>query len=762
LVTVFACAACAAPIVASSPVIIEETTRLVSPEAQFPFTGPLAIHGNTMAVASNTQVIGGDYLVAVFIYERPTATAPWLFARKLTEFAVPYGYDGSMIQLDVTSNAIAIVAVGYSSVFEREGSQWIERKLASPANADFPSDVAISGATVVAGGKDTRINGYVYEKSADGTWPLTSVLRADTNPYGDNDYFGENVDIDGSYAAVVSPDSIFAEPLIGHLYVFRKNGAGQWAQAAALNDPSTPSSPYSGAHVSVLSLAPNIGVAAVHKVGEEGVSIFTETTPSNWSTVRSVRQLDALMSEARGPFGGNQVYSRLELTRLSNGPALAFSAPSDEDRGSESGSVSIFKPRTTLGAWGHSVKFLASDARPGLKLGSSTAFFGDTVAAIGSGGLYIFKVPSEIGPPAKIQDDFQNGNAAGWLESSGDWSITSSLGSRVYRQNSNAGEYVTTRSGIDWRNVAIEADVRPLGFSGNDRWVSLMSRYADDQNYYYVALRNTNVLRLAKRVGNTFTTLASTTLPVTVNRTYRVRLETVGTWVRAYVNGELKLEARDTTHQRGGVGLKTSFAQAQFDNVLVSQSPQTALLRRDFTPTGFDDDTFHREPAANWSSVSAGSNNWAFRQSSPYQASRAIAGVEYASDEPQLADHIVEARVRAQQFGSADALFGVMARFRDNSNYVSAVLTRNGEVRLRQNSNGNIRILDSTPVPIALNTWYRIRLEAVGDRLRVYVNNLLHLEARDTSTDSSNTRGRYGLLAVGTVTDFDDVRVREP
>ena len=169
------------------------------------------------------------------------------------------------------------------------------------------------------------------------------------------------------------------------------------------------------------------------------------------------------------------------------------------------------------------------------------------------------------------------------LKSSGNWTVATSRGSRVYRQASSSGEHVTTRSGINWRNVAIEADIRPTAFNGNDRWVSLMTRYVDDQNYYYVALRNTNVLRLAKRVGNTFTTLGSISLPVSVNRAYHVRLEAVGTWIRAYVDGELKLQARDTTHARGGVGMKTAYAAADFDNVLVSPSPLTTLLATDFT-----------------------------------------------------------------------------------------------------------------------------------------------------------------------------------
>src|SRR5687768_13950539 len=130
LAMILACAGCGMAAVApASPVIIEESQRLVSPDPQFPFNGRVAMHGNTLVVASIIQDNNGDYVVSVFIYERSTASDPWRFARKLTQFGVAYGYDSSMLQLDVTSNAIAIVAVGYASVFEREGSQWIEKQL---------------------------------------------------------------------------------------------------------------------------------------------------------------------------------------------------------------------------------------------------------------------------------------------------------------------------------------------------------------------------------------------------------------------------------------------------------------------------------------------------------------------------------------------------------------------------------------------------------------------------------------------------------
>jgi hypothetical protein len=234
-----------------------------------------------------------------------------------------------------------------------------------------------------------------------------------------------------------------------------------------------------------------------------------------------------------------------------------------------------------------------------------------------------------------------------------------------------------------------------------------------------------------------------------VNRSYRVRLEAVGTWLRVYVDGVLRLEARDATHQRGSVGLRTAFARAEFDNVIVSPDPRTTLLFDDFEDARLFSRIWSTAPAANWSIVDPG--NGVLRQAVASGTARAISGVEYDSAEPEQADQIVQARVRPTAFNTAaDPRAGVIARFRDDANYISAT------------TNGAVQILDEAPLTVSTGSSHLMRLEAVGDRLRVYVNNVFMLEARDASIDPSNTRGRFGLLTAGAAAEFDDVRAAQP
>jgi hypothetical protein len=71
------------------------------------------------------------------------------------------------------------------------------------------------------------------------------------------------------------------------------------------------------------------------------------------------------------------------------------------------------------------------------------------------------------------------------------------------------------------------------------------------------------------------------------------------------------------------------------------------------------------------------------RQSVASGSARAISGVEYETADPEMADHVVEVRVRAINFGSAtDPRFGLLARFRDTANFTFVTLHRNGRIVL--------------------------------------------------------------------------------
>jgi pectate lyase len=109
--------------------------------------------------------------------------------------------------------------------------------------------------------------------------------------------------------------------------------------------------------------------------------------------------------------------------------------------------------------------------------------------------------------------------------------------------------------------------------------------------------------------------------------------------------------------------------------------------------------------------------------------------------------------VRPRAFNAAgDPWVGVMARYRDPSSYIYISLRRSNTFTLRKVENGNIIQLGSAVQTVRPNVWYTLRLEAVGTRLRAYVNGALILEA----TDPQPTIGLVGLVGSRAAADYDN------
>ena len=66
--------------------------------------------------------------------------------------------------------------------------------------------------------------------------------------------------------------------------------------------------------------------------------------------------------------------------------------------------------------------------------------------------------------------------------------------------------------------------------------------------------------------GSTITKLGLASFNVTPGAWYRLRLETIGNYVRGYVNGRLVIEATDNAPTAGQAGVVTYRTQADFDD----------------------------------------------------------------------------------------------------------------------------------------------------------------------------------------------------
>lgn len=182
-----------------------------------------------------------------------------------------------------------------------------------------------------------------------------------------------------------------------------------------------------------------------------------------------------------------------------------------------------------------------------------------------------------------IFETFEEGSAAGWVSDGlGSWAVVTQNGNRVFRQSNNT--VVANRAYLEasnWGDQLVEADVMLNSASGNNRFFGVVARYQNANNYYYFVLRTNNTAELKRLVnGVAANVVAPRALPFTVTPgvTYRLSLEVVGSWLRAYVNGELLMEGPDSTFASGRAGLLTFFSDVSFDNVHADPSPNAPVL----------------------------------------------------------------------------------------------------------------------------------------------------------------------------------------
>jgi hypothetical protein len=368
-----------------------------------------------------------------------------------------------------------------------------------------------------------------------------------------------------------------------------------------------------------------------------------------------------------------------------------------------------------------------------------------------SGGLYVFDLNEWGTTPAPRQYDFEVGGTGDWTPIAGSsFAVVNAPSTKVYRQSAttgDAGSYVTS---IDWKNQAIEADIKPTAFNGSDRWVGLALRRTDASNYYYATLRQSNVLDIKRRVNGAFVTLASVPQPVVLNRNYHLRFEAIGTLLRVYLNGALALQVRDTSLTHGNPGVQMYKAQANYDNIVVSQNPHLTLMDQSLTYRYFND-RFVLGPGTWVDDISTGKQ---------VGLQTSTAGDARAVNRIVTDDQIVQARVSPTQFaaGTGSRWFGLLARYVDAGNYYYVTLRSDNTISLRKLVNGAIHVLDSAPLPVSVGGSYLVRLEAVGVQLRVYVNGNFLLEAKD----STHARGKYGPAMYKTAASYQDFLVWEP
>ena len=369
-----------------------------------------------------------------------------------------------------------------------------------------------------------------------------------------------------------------------------------------------------------------------------------------------------------------------------------------------------------------------------------------------SPAAFVYEAPVDLDRPALAQDDFQDGDAIGWSTTPGSLFAVASSGTfRFYRQTAMAGNAAALWQATIGNDQAIQADLIPRAFNGADRWFGLVTRYTDANNYYYVTARSGGGIQLKRMLGGAFTTLGSAALPVAIGTTHRIRLESVENHIRVLVNNRPVITVRDTALSGGQPGLMTYRAQVDFDNVVVNANPAVTAFADNF-----------QEPNYAFQAVAGA---WARARPAPPPGctvkpiSRVALALSFAGQ--MRGDQIVEADLRPTQFSGTDRWVGADGSLSRRQPTITmspcAVAARSIS---RSWSMAASETLVSVPFTVQTNVSYRVRLETIGTRVRVYVNGTLRAEATDaTLTPVASTAG---VATYKAALDLDNVVVTQP
>lgn len=205
-------------------------------------------------------------------------------------------------------------------------------------------------------------------------------------------------------------------------------------------------------------------------------------------------------------------------------------------------------------------------------------------AVLWAGG---WKVPTINGQgtpcPGMFCDDFEVGNASRWSlrrdAVASDYAVVMD-GSHVYRQSDPTSGWRVSQAGAFWGDQVVEARMKVSSFGGSSSafLAALYGRYdlrPEQSCGYSVALRGDGKLVLRKVAGGVESDLgAAVTAGIVAGRWYSLRLEIVGTSLRAYLNGVLMTTQTDSSCVSGGVAVGSQGAVFEVDDVLVSPPSQ--------------------------------------------------------------------------------------------------------------------------------------------------------------------------------------------
>ena len=660
-----------------------------------------------------------DWWERIVVFHRSTSGA-WQIVQTLAdEYLIFNSDEHSAARHDLTlQNGIAAFSTNSGlHIFELVSGTWVSRSIVGAPQSP-PVDLDFDGVTLLASEDSCSTAATAYTRQLDGRWAARGELIGEAEC---QEFFHRDVAVSGS-RALVFEDGPYTSTPNDHVRVFERSG-GAWQPGPTLPLPPTPPPPtFDVLYGPALALRGDVAMVAGN-----GTHLYRRG-PSGFAYVGKIPLLTWALDR---PFAQDlEIGAQLALQTYP-GPSTA----SD---------IAVLQPNSS-GGYDHVATLGEAYEQSSLHISSRRVV---AVNAYGVGGVRVYNLPQSFTPTTATFHDFETGTQ-GWTALAGQFAVATRGATRVYRQSSLTGDAVAVNS-ADLKTTLITADVRPTAFDGTGRWAGLMARYIDENNFYYLTLRNNNTISIRKKVNGVITDLR-TIFPfpgVELGKTYRVSFEVVGNRLTYYLNGERVVDTYDADNSltHGRAGMRTYRATADFDNVIITPAP---LMELGGGPRIADISMFDVVDGV-WTA------NGIFNlvQSSTSGNARILHG-------QPTDDQVLKVSVRLNDIGtqtSGSHWIGAMVRYTDPSNYYYVSLRTSNELSLRKVVNGVFTELARAPLTVQPGSSYRVRIEAIGTKLVVYVNDSVRLQA----SDASHPQGRYGLVTYRAAASFSGVAAWQP
>jgi len=280
-----------------------------------------------------------------------------------------------------------------------DGAELAKLTASDAAGDKFGWSVAIAGDTIVIGayqdddGGSASGSAYVF-RTSDGGATYVEVAKLTASDAAADDKFGWSVAIDGDTVVI---GAYSKGDGTGAVYVYRTtNGGATYDQVAKLTADDAAASDYFGRSVAIDGNTIVVGADGDDDAGSQSGSAYVFRTSDGGATYAEVAKLTASDAAGGDRFGGS--------VAIDGATVVVGAYSKDDDAGSQSGSVYVFRTTDDGATYGQVAKLTASDAAVSDFFGWSVAIDGDTIvvgamydddAGTSSGAAYVFRTSDD-------------------------------------------------------------------------------------------------------------------------------------------------------------------------------------------------------------------------------------------------------------------------------------------------------------------------------------------------------------------------------